>query len=461
MRRTSLGWVLLALVAAPAQGAQSKAFVVTSDFASGALSVVNLDTRAVSVDVAFVHSDATARWHGGLLYIVNRLGGDNIQVIDPNQSYATIRQFTTGNGSNPQDIAFVSPTKAYVTLYGSSDLMVVDPSTGTALPAIPLGSFADSDGIPEMHQMMRVGNRLFVSAQRLTNFTPSNPSVVVVVDTDADTVLDADPGTPGKQAIALQGRNPTTRFAYDVASGRLLLGCTGAYGALDGGVEWVNPVTMRSEGFAVTEAALGGDVLDLVWNRSQHSYAIVSDASFNTCLVSWSAANGTKLDDVYCPGGFSLTDADLNDRGELYVCNGSLTAPGVYVYDAGPDTVLAGPLGTGLPPNQVTFDEVSGVALAVRPASGVLEFAGPWPQPARGTARFTLRLESPARARIEAFDLAGRRLRTLLDAELPPGPHAVEWRLDDDRGARLPAGVYLVRAESGRGLEVRRVVVLP
>src|SRR5438552_1183735 len=97
-----------------AAAAESRAFVVTSDFQSGSFSVVNLDTRAVSEDVAGVWSDATLRWYDGKVYVVNRAGQDNIQVIDPAASYATVFQFSTGAGSNPQDIAFEAPTRALV-----------------------------------------------------------------------------------------------------------------------------------------------------------------------------------------------------------------------------------------------------------------------------------------------------------------------------------------------------------
>ena len=84
----------------------------TCGWATGSLTSVALDSRAPSPDVASIGSDAMAPWYKGLLYVVNRFGGDNIQVIDPAQNYATVRQFSVGNGSNPQDIAFVSPTKA-------------------------------------------------------------------------------------------------------------------------------------------------------------------------------------------------------------------------------------------------------------------------------------------------------------------------------------------------------------
>jgi DNA-binding beta-propeller fold protein YncE len=455
---------LLGMLAAAgaAAAAQTHAFVVTTDYVTGGLSVIDLATRAVTPDVAGVHSDATLRWYQGRIYVVNRYGQDNIQVIDPAQGYATVQQFSVGNGSNPQDIAFASPVKAYVTRLASPDLLIVNPTTGAGLGSVPLGALADGDGIPEMARMMRVGRYLFVALQRMTNLVPaSNPCSVAVVDMEADTLVDVDPATPGTQAIELAGRNPITTFAYDRSRGLLLLGCAGAYGALDGGIEWLDPVAFRSRGYAITEAALGGDVLDFAWNGPGRSYAIVSDAGYNTSLVTWSASTGQKLATVYSPGGFSLADCELDDRGELYVCNSSFTGPGVFVFRTSDDALVAGPLDTGLPPYQVTFDAESDVATGVRPtATGEFELSPAWPNPARGTVRFELSLAHPAAVQVDAFDLAGRRVRTLAHGTWPAGAATLRWALDDERGRPLPAGLYLVRARLEGQERVRRVVVL-
>src|SRR5262249_6557593 len=153
---------------------------------------------------------------------------------------------------------------------------------------------------------------------RNNGFVPTDHSSVAVIDTQTDALVDTDPIAPGVQAITLTGKNPVTSFEFDPASGRLLIGCVGAFGALDGGIEWINPGSLRSEGYAITETALGGDVGDVVWNGAAHSYAIVSDASFDTILESWNANTGVKIANVFNPGGYSLTDAALDDRGELY-----------------------------------------------------------------------------------------------------------------------------------------------
>jgi hypothetical protein len=66
-----------------------------------------------------------------------------------------------------------------------------------------------------------------------------------------------------------------------------------------------------------------------------------------------------------------------------------------------------------------------------------------------GTHRVTLRL----------FDVRGRTVRTLVDAPLPAGLHETTWSGRDDRGARVPAGVYMAQL-LGPGVDVRTRLVL-
>jgi hypothetical protein len=462
---------LLALcLAVPAHAGETRAFVITSDFSSGGLGAIDLTTHAVSADVATVYSDARARWYQGRIYVVNRFGQDNIQVIDPALGYRTVRQFSTGNGSNPQDIAFVSPNKAYVSRLGSPNLLRVDPAAGDTLGSISLAAFADADGLPEADYMVRLGNRLFVELQRLVNFAPADSSLIAVIDTDADTVVDVNPSLPGVQAITLRGQNPVTSFGWDPASHRLLVGCVGNYGVLDGGIEWVDPIALRSDGYAITETALGGDVLDVVWGNAAESHAIVSDASFNTALVAWSAATGLRTGTLFAPGGFSLSDVERDDRGELYVCRNDVTAPGVYVFSAQTHALLAGPLLVGLPPQSVAFDAASDPA-AVIPGAGratTLALGAPRPNPARDATRVALTLDHAGDVRAEVLDPAGRRVRLLATGAMAAGTRELEWMLDDVQGHRVPAGLYFVRvmthtSDDDRGHErsiTRRVLVV-
>lgn len=463
-RSTLLVLPLLALLAGPdpSAAAQTRAFVLTSDFSTGSLSVVDLDTRAVSQDVEPAGPDAVMRWYGGRLYIVNRFGGDNVQVVD-GTTLNTTHQISTGNGSNPQDICFVSPTKAYVTRYALTDLLIVNPVTGSSPGVISLAAFADADGVPEMARMVRVDKYLFVAIQRLDRnnfFSPTDSSLVAVIDTDTDTVVDCDPVAPGVQAIHLTAKNPVSAFEFDRTTSRLLIGCVGFFGSLDGGIEWIDPVNRVSLGLAVTEATLGGDMGDIVWGSAARSHAIVSDASFNTVLVAWNAA-GQNLGTVYSPGGFSLNDAAQNDRGELYVCNNNLLDPGLHVFSVANGTHLAGPLDCGLPPVGVTFDATSEQVLDAPIATAGERWLSPLaPNPATRPVRFSLRGPRADEARVTVHDALGRRVRTLLDGPAAAGTTEFVWDLRDGAGKRVAPGVYMVRAVRGAESSTRRVAVV-
>ena len=60
---------------------------------------------------------------------------------------------------------------------------------------------------------------------------------------------------------------------------------------------------------------------------------------------------------------------------------------------------------------------------------------------------------TPAHVTLALFDLAGRRVRTMLDEDRPAGRHT-EW-LD---AAGIPPGVYLVRLRAGGRTLQRRIV---
>ncbi len=461
-RRLPLALLALLALAAfrPAAAAETRAFVTTTDYSSGGLRRIDLNTRAVLPGQSAVFTDTRLRWYDGRLYVVNRFGQDNIQVVDP-ATLATVFQFSTGNGSNPADIAFASPNKAYVTLYEKANLLIVNPQTGASLGSVALGGLADADGIPEMDRMERIGPWLFVALQRLdrnNGFAPTDSSVVAVVDTRADTLFDLNPSLPGKQGFRLTGKNPVTPFAFDPASGHLLIGCAGSYGALDGGIVWIDPIGFRSLGYAVTEAALGGNISGFAWYSAAHSYAVVYDASFNGLLVSWSALSGTRLATLYSASG--LGDLGLDDRDELYLCDGTFLTPGVRVWRAGTDVPLAGPLNTGLPPSQITFDQVSADITGVGPTGATLSFAAPRPNPARESVRFEIGLPGAGEVTLEVFDLVGRRVRVIASGPHPAGPATVAWDLCDHAGVRVAPGLYVVRARAAGDVAVRRVVVL-
>jgi hypothetical protein len=92
-------------------------------------------------------------------------------------------------------------------------------------------------------------------------------------------------------------------------------------------------------------------------------------------------------------------------------------------------------------------------ALAEVTPRGAFALAG---EPNPFAPRVTLRFTAPAaaRARVDVCDVGGRRVASLLDAEVAAGPRSLTWEPE-----RLPSGVYLVRIRIGGRVETRRVVL--
>jgi flagellar hook assembly protein FlgD len=61
---------------------------------------------------------------------------------------------------------------------------------------------------------------------------------------------------------------------------------------------------------------------------------------------------------------------------------------------------------------------------------------------------------------VSVFGVDGRRLRGLLHGVQPAGSHAMQWDGRDDRGARVPAGIYFLKLASASGSAARAIVKL-
>jgi flagellar hook capping protein FlgD len=71
---------------------------------------------------------------------------------------------------------------------------------------------------------------------------------------------------------------------------------------------------------------------------------------------------------------------------------------------------------------------------------------------------YELRQVEPVR--LEIFDVAGRKIATLVDGQQGPGPHSAVWSGRTDRGDPVPSGVYFYRLGIPGHDETRRMVLL-
>jgi hypothetical protein len=463
---TATRMTVLALAAAltlsAVAGAAEYSFITTTDYASGSSSVLWLEPGyPVDIGAASVHSDAVARWYGGLVYVINRAGADNIQILDPENGFSTLSQHSAGNGTNPKDIAFVSPGKIFVSRYDSNDLLIMNPSTGSHLGTIDLSQFADGDGLCEMDHMIMKDGILFVSIQRIDRnnyWTPVGDSYIAVIDAAADTLIDADPGTPGKQGIPLSAANPFSDLKFDTDGYTILVACAGFWGMTDGGIEKIDPVSLTSQGFMITEAAAGGDINEFEILSADKGYMIIATPSFTTDIVPFDPGAGTAGSPIYSPPGWVLNDIEISPEGELFAADQNETAPGIWIWDTSADTLLTpSPRSTGLPPFQICFSvpAFSDVELPAAVALGAN-----YPNPFNPSTTIPFSLDKPGFAELAVYDVSGRRIRTLVSGEFPAGSHQTVWNGLSDCGRASASGVYFLRMRSGGENLVRKLVLL-
>jgi hypothetical protein len=82
------------------------------------------------------------------------------------------------------------------------------------------------------------------------------------------------------------------------------------------------------------------------------------------------------------------------------------------------------------------------------------------PNPFNPTTRIPFELSRGGRVSLEVYDVAGRRVRRVLDGTFPAGSHAAEWDGRDDSGQPASSGVYFYRMASAAKVETRRMVLL-
>ena len=182
----ALGVFLLAAGSLPVV-AQDTGWVLTTDYSAfGRIRSFEMDSPwTVSADLATIPGDPSGRHHDDLVYVVGRSTSNAIQIYDPAADFSLVREFSLGSGRNPQDIAFDAEGDAYVSCYDEAVLLRVDVQTGTILDTFDTSMFADADGLPETAWMQTLGDRLYITCQRLDRdyyYSPSGPGALLVFD---------------------------------------------------------------------------------------------------------------------------------------------------------------------------------------------------------------------------------------------------------------------------------------
>jgi hypothetical protein len=336
--------------------------IVSSDLGSaGRFSTMTPDGLSASLNYVSIHSDARAKYIKGKVYIINRLRRDNIQILNPSLSNITEMEFSTGQGTNPQDIAIYSDEKSYISIYEKSYLIIANHKIGQIVGRIDLSSFADSDGIPEISYLHIEDNSLYVFLQRLDRnssqgiFPPSGYSSIIEIDILTEKILNE---------YKTHGKNPGSVKKMFWDNEPVLIYTSPGYLGFnyqpDGGVELFSLQTKKNLGkFLYSENTAGGDILEVEIKNTEVGYAKVQYPDFATSIHKFNPTTGEKISEfAYTPASDGyVSGMCFGPNGYLYLGSSNFSQPGISIYDTkqGDRLLNPVPISIGLRPIDIIY----------------------------------------------------------------------------------------------------------
>ncbi|RMD99727.1 MAG: T9SS C-terminal target domain-containing protein [Calditrichaeota bacterium] len=118
-----------------------------------------------------------------------------------------------------------------------------------------------------------------------------------------------------------------------------------------------------------------------------------------------------------------------------------------------------------LPADQtLTIQEEKGIVTAVENhspgAPRAFRLLPSYPNPLRQFTRIRFQLARDSHARIEVYDILGKRVATVADQFFAAGQHTLLWSPAQQGAGNLPAGIYFIRYTNDKYVEQQKIVVL-
>ncbi|MBK9264329.1 MAG: hypothetical protein IPM54_31570 [Polyangiaceae bacterium] len=257
-------------------------------------------------------------------------------------------------GTNPQDADIDADGRLWVTRWDKPTVAIVE-SDGSFSGKVDLSMFADADGLPEASAVRIVGDRAYVTIERIDRcggYEPSGPGIIVEIDVATRQVV---------KSIELGGANPFGRMTaapWDASGSTIAVALPGRFLEIDDGdaAAMVDLKGGNVVGFG-RETELGGSVTEVVLAAPDEAYMIVS----NTDNPDINATHVVRIDPQTGQVASTLIDSRGSDMPDGGFCHMGLAVVG--------ERILVGsrpPCETGV----VVFERQTGQQLGViRPSN--------------------------------------------------------------------------------------------
>lgn len=350
------------------------AFLFATDFSSSGQIFSTQAGRAAALDnqsVTGLGSSAVIRSFGGKIYVLHDgysvFSSDNLQVLDPTDSWKTLAQFSVGNGANPHDVV-VEDGMAYISLYspeqskdqkasagGSpADVIKMNPLTGEIIKYWSFKNYlnGDSSQTARAHKLLLSGNFLYVTLQDLegNSFSHNASGKIGIINLITGDIV---------AVKELLGRNPVD-LSLSESTQKLFVAlqapydsATGNFNNADsfGGVEVVTVLPDGTLGASQLiddeKIGTGGYVERVAVDESNDQlYAEVSRMNLTTFeftseIVRWSLSSvSDSTDTIFVPDSSDVREMAVSPTGQLWIARrkiaqgaGKTTSPSVDVFD--------------------------------------------------------------------------------------------------------------------------------
>ncbi|MFT5315955.1 MAG: hypothetical protein ACI9UK_001793, partial [Candidatus Krumholzibacteriia bacterium] len=282
-------------------------------------------------------------------------------------------------------------------------------------------------------------------------------------------------------ARAVDDLGGTTSDTVDITVG------TGCGQAAYPGTPHVLPTRIEAEDFDIGGAGIAYQDSDIGNNGGQ--YRTTEDVDIEVCSDSgggfntgWMNAGESLEYTINVPsageyvidarvsslsggGAFRLEFGGIDKSGTVVVPSTTgwqtwVTVSDTVSLDAGIQVMKFAVISSGFNLNYFDFEGGAVAGLPDLPGSGnVLHPC--YPNPFNPATTISFDLADPATVSLSIYDVAGKRVRTLLAADSKgAGRHDVQWQGRDEAGQVVAAGVYFYRLEAGKYSATRRMTLV-
>lgn len=328
--------------------------VFGSDYKTGELRWIDKDGKVSKKGVSFFQ-DSKVVVNGADLYVMERMGADNISLVDPEKleaegEKAVVWQVSLDDGANPVDMVF-DGENAWVALQNADSLVKISTVDGKVVKSVKTGKFAyEGETSPYVADIELNDGKLYVLMQRYTmdpeTWATTYPKGLLAI-------YDASTGDL-KDTVQLLKQNPTAMVFFD---GAIYVASQGEYNDSYGtdaddkrGIEKVNLKDKKSE-LVVSGEKLGGGVYAFVADKGT-AYAAVYKGYGDVPLakIDLSAKKVEKVEGIADAEGFIAAK-----DGVVLVGDRSFEAEKAYLIKDGKANALEQPEGALAPYSVALF----------------------------------------------------------------------------------------------------------